>query len=51
MPLNGNFCSHGNILCASVCAVDSAIHHLQANMSQVKQTPQALVVILNSDIL
>lgn len=50
-PLHGNFCSHGNILCASVCAVEDVIHHLQANMSQVRQTPQALVVILNSDIL
>lgn len=50
-PLHGNFCSHGNILCASACAVEDAIHHLQANMSQARQTPQALVVILNSDIL
>lgn len=49
--LNGNFCSHGNILCASVCAVEYTIHHVQANMSQAGQTPQALAVTLNSDIL
>lgn len=51
MPLNGNFCSHGDSLCASVCATEYAIHHLQANIPKVKQTPLALVIILNSEIL
>lgn len=51
MPLNGNSCSHGDILCASVCAAEFAIHHLQENISKVKPTLLALVIILSSEIL